>query len=271
MIRVNHKPIPVGHFPDGTFSIKFDWIPFGVTIDWRWEDPSEYMLLYFVVNHLRDKLNIQNIRLIMPYIPDARMDRTKHLTEVFTLKYLAKFINSMNFDMVGVLDPHSNVSTALFDRVYQIDVMDFVSDAIAYSKADIVCFPDDGAMRRYQNNNIKQFLYGEKDRDWDTGNINGIIIRNPLNLTPEYLHDKHVIIIDDICSKGGTFWYAGNELKKLGVGQIDLYVTHCENTVFDGKLLDNTNSPITQIYTTDSLVRKEHPNIKVFRIDDKED
>lgn len=267
MIRVNGVQVSPTNFPDKTFCLKF-YCPARVggmyTIDWRWEDPSEYMLLYLIVNHLRDKLHIKSIELIMPYIPDARMDRTKEVKEVFTLKYFAKFINSMNFDAVGVLDPHSNVSASLFDRVYQIDVGDFIADAYFASKSTVVCFPDKGAMDRY-NKNECPFLYGDKDRKWDTGEIKGLIIHNPQNLSKEFLQDAHVLIIDDICSKGGTFYYAGKALKELGVGQIDLYVTHCEPTIFDGKLLTN-ESPISHIYTTDSLVRPHHDNITEMKI-----
>lgn len=276
MIKVNGASIFPKQFPDGTFclhELDVPWPPANeiYTIDWRWEGkPAEYMLLYFVVNHIRNVNRARHIDLVMPYIPDARMDRVKRNSEVFTLRYFAQFINSMNFDAVYVLDPHSDVSAALFDRLHRIDVMDFIADVIPWSGAEIVCFPDAGAMKRYSNPNIKRFLYGEKDRDWDTGKINGLTIFNPLNIPAEELRDAHVIIIDDICSKGGTFYYAGKELKKLGVGQIDLYVTHCENAIFEGKLL-GSDSPISEIYTTNSIIRSPHPRIHILSIEEEED
>ena len=46
----------------------------------------------------------------MPYIPNARKDRAHREKDVFTLKYFANIINSLNFDNVYVLNPHSNVS-----------------------------------------------------------------------------------------------------------------------------------------------------------------
>lgn len=275
MITVNGIKITPNQFPDGTFALHNVSIPLvGINecyiVYWQWENnPSEYMLLYFIVNHLKERYDA-SIKLVMPYIPDARMDRTKHYrSEVFTLKYFAQFINSMNLNSVFVLDPHSDVSNALFNRLYKMDVMDFIADAIPWSGADLICFPDAGAMKRYSNPNIKQFVYGEKTRDWDTGKITGLVIHNPLNISAEDLRDRHVLIVDDICSKGGTFYYAGKALKELGVGQIDLYVTHCETAIFDGKLLDNSgDSPITDVYTTNSIVRRDHPNIHVFKIEE---
>ena len=62
----------------------------------------------------------------MPYIPNARMDRVKNSDEVFTLKYFAEFINDLKFDTVEVLDPHSNVSTALIDNISIIEPTDII-------------------------------------------------------------------------------------------------------------------------------------------------
>ena len=57
------------------------------------------------------------MNLVLPFVPNARMDRTHSSKEVFTLKYFAEVINSLEFASVTVLDPHSVVSEALIDRV----------------------------------------------------------------------------------------------------------------------------------------------------------
>ena len=72
---------------------------------------------------------------------------------------------------------------------------------------------------------------------------------------------KNILIIDDICSKGGTFYYAAKELKEAGAANIYLYVTHCENTIHEGELLNS--DLIKHIYTTDSILTKEHEKITV--------
>ncbi len=50
----------------------------------------------------------------------------------------------------------------------------------------------------------------------------------------------------------------------MGAGEIYLVVTHCENTIFEGKLLDS--DLITGIYTTNSILSKDHKKIKVYEI-----
>ena len=63
------------------------------------------------------------------------------------------------------------------------------------------------------------------------------------------------LIVDDICSKGGTFINASElvrkELNDLSI-TIDLFVSHAENGIFAGDLF----SHIDHVYTTDSILTK---------------
>lgn len=268
MISVNRYEIAPQRFPDGTFNLthlesffaKFEdgKAPNSFyNIEWRYQGESEAMLLWFVAQHLKDKCKGAYLVLHMPYIPNARMDRTKHqFTEVFTLKYFADFINSIGFNEVHVLDPHSNVSEALFNKVVIHTPTNIVKKILNNPTNDITMlyFPDEGASKRYKDEfKAWPYLYGEKNRDWETGKIKGITVRNPMCLPKDKIRGAHVLIVDDICSKGGTFYHGANALKELGVGQVDLYVTHCEMTIQKGELL-KSESPITKIYTTNSLL-----------------
>ena len=71
---------------------------------------------------------------------------------------------------------------------------------------------------------------------------------------------KNILIIDDICSKGGTFYHSAKRLKEAGAANIYLYVTHCENTIYEGELLKE-DSLIKHIFTTNSLLTA--PNEKI--------
>ena len=71
-----------------------------------------------------------------------------------------------------------------------------------------------------------------------------------------------VLIVDDICSKGGTFYHSAKKLKELGADNIYLYITHCENSILEGELINS--GLIKEIYTTDTIFTKEHELIKVL-------
>lgn len=236
------------------------------SIVWKYEDPAEQVTLYSLVNHLRDKMANPGITLIMPYIPNARMDRTHNAGEVHMLKYFCRFINDLRFDSVQVMDPHSDVSVTLLDRLFYIDPTPLVKQAVDESRAQYIFFPDDGAAKRYGPvYNFRPYLNGKKNRDWATGVINGLSVENPMGLKDDF-HGKHIIIIDDICSRGGTFMHAGAALKAMGFAKIDLCVTHCEKTIFAGKLL-SSDSPINHIYTTDSIFKGEHDKVSVMGLE----
>lgn len=117
MIKLCGIKMEISHFPDHTQCIR---IPLEIleeekyVVEWNYEDDAEMATLLYIVKHLG---NAKRKELILPYIPNARMDRVKNPDEVFTLKYFCEFINNLKFDAVYVDDPHSDVSMALLNNV----------------------------------------------------------------------------------------------------------------------------------------------------------
>ena len=74
MIRIDNKEIDLKHFPDGTMLIKHLSDCENTKITWLYDNDEEYMVIYFLVKHLITH-GVKRIELLMPYIPNARMDR----------------------------------------------------------------------------------------------------------------------------------------------------------------------------------------------------
>ena len=261
MIKVNGAVIEQNRFPDGTLLLKTEDIDKGsyynpVSIEWFYEDDSELFTIICLAKKVRRKI------LYLPYIPHARQDRVKDKSDTFTLKYFAEVINSLGFEHVHVLDPHSNVSAALIDRVvienpyrHVVEVMERV-----HCRDLVMFYPDEGASKRYADIINKPYAFGMKKRDWHTGKIQGLdVIDNGIDLK-----DKTILIIDDICSRGGTFYHSAKKLKELGVANIYLYVTHCENTILEGEVL--TSGLVEKVFTTNSIFTKEHEKVEVIEL-----
>jgi len=271
MILVNDEKINIEHFPDGTPRINLDvsaikeWEFDGVAsilIEWFYESDNELFYLMLIKKHLERYLTNVNYYLHVPYLPNARMDRVKHDDEVFTLRYFCDFINSLNFTSVYVLDAHSNVSPALLSNCENENPKEYIDKVIEeINDSNLIMFyPDEGAAKRYADMINKPYAFGIKKRDWKTGQILGLdVIDNDINLK-----DKTVLIVDDICSRGGTFYHSAKKLKELGVGKIYLYVTHCENTILEGEVL--TSGLIDKVFTTNSLFTDKHGKIEVFKL-----
>lgn len=260
MLKLNGKEVAVKSFPDGTPLLKQEAPISGgeVVIDWRYEDDKELFALYALTRHLQ-KCGCE-VALFMPYIPNARMDRVKGPEDVFTLKYFAEIINSLGFVRVTVLDPHSTVSEALIEHLQIVSPKKYIEDAIARIGASelLMFYPDEGAMKRYSEMIHAPYASGAKQRYWETGKLAGLRVVNG----DDRIEGKDILIVDDICSRGGTFLLAAGALKDLGAERIYLFVTHCENTILQGEVL--TGGLIEKVYTTDSICAVNHEKVEVI-------
>jgi ribose-phosphate pyrophosphokinase len=263
MIKINEQIVEQNHFPDGTTLMKqktsFDMYHRGAKIEWLFENNEELVTLIYLTQHLRAN-GVQNIYLYLPYIPNARQDRVKDVEDIFTLKYFADIINYLNFNGVQVLDAHSYVSIALIDRVAPCVPKNYIDMAISNCNPDMLFYPDEGSVKRYSSMAEKEYAFGIKRRDWATGKIEGLDVAG----CTDKINGSRILIVDDICSRGGTFVHSARKLKELGAKEIYLYITHCENTILEGELL--TSGLIEKVYTTNSIFTKEHEKIEVFEL-----
>ena len=259
MLKLYGNEVELKHFPDGTLLIKEDVTGIEkATITWLFESNEELVALSFLNSHLRCK-GVKEVELKMPYIPNARQDRVKKDEDVFTLKYFAQIINSMGFSKVTVLDPHSYVSEALIDNICICTPQKYVEKAKKIINEDVLMFyPDEGAMKRYSAMFEGAYVFGIKKRDWESGQIKGL----ELSGQTELVKGSTVLIIDDICSRGGTFYHSAKALIEAGAKKVYLYISHCENTILQGEILDG--SMIEKVFTTNSIFTGEDERIEVF-------
>lgn len=267
MIKLGNKIFEYGHYPDGTLNMSLtlgDKITLGGNdsyIDWYYDREEELIVLSYLVYELR-RNSTDMINLWMPYVPNARMDRCESEKNVFTLKHFSHIINSLKFSSVNVLDVHSTVTEALINNIFNespVSYIQFVMGKIVpfTDKELTIFYPDAGAMKRYSKMIKAPYAFGNKVRDWETGKIQGLEVIGDQNL----IADHDILIIDDICSRGGTFYYAAQKLKELGAKDIYLWVSHCENTILDGELIKS--GLLKKIYTTDSIYTAKHDLIEV--------
>ena len=259
MFKVNDIPVQVSRYPDETPRLNIAVDSDDVALEWIYEKDEE-IILFFIARHLRKRCMAKRVVLHMPYIPHARMDRVKNTQEVFTLKHFCEFINSLRFDSVVVRDAHSSVSLALLDNV-QLEPVSGIVRKLIFNLLDegndIVFYPDEGSSKRYSDIAWPRCVFGVKKRDWHTGKITGLDVQGDLPVPP-----FNALIVDDISSYGGTFLHAARKLKEMGAGKVYLYVTHCENSILKGELINS--GLLEKIYTTRSIYSGGHPLIEII-------
>lgn len=265
MLILNGKKLLTERYPNNETKVKDfeDAIIDGENIlEFKYTSDADLVELMFAKGRI-DEFG-GSCTLFIWYMPYSRMDR-KIEGDLFTLQYVTNFINWLSFTEVIVMEPHSDKTMKLLERataVYPVkDWLAKVQEDIGFGEGDFIVFPDKGAAARYADSDYANICIFEKKRNPITGNIEDMRIKEG-TVNP----GAKCIIIDDLCSKGGTFAWAGSILKSLGASEVYLVVSHCEETIFEGKLLAE-DSPISKVYTSTSIMCKEHPKIKFMDVD----
>lgn len=274
MIWINDYPVIFEEFPNKETRFKLPDFPRPAPryiVRFRYDTDSDLMKLLFVREALRQydteayptyQVKQVPVYLDLPYMPYSRMDRTDGPTP-FTLRYVANFINSLDFTQVIICSPHSDVTAALVHRSVFKEPWRHALPPLL-KENDWLVYPDAGAAKRYGSMFHHRYLVGTKHRNFDTGQITNMSIEKAPGFTP---HDgQRAVIVDDLCSYGGTFLNAGQILKEeLGFTEVILCVTHLEASVHQGLMI--TSPFIDHIYATDTLdptPHKDHPKISIL-------
>lgn len=235
-----------------------------LTVTHRINSFNDFGLLCLAVDALQ-RMNAKLETLIIPYFPSARQDRVMVSGEPLSVKVYANLINSLQFNKVVVLDPHSEVTPALLNNCEAITNHKFIEKVIQKIGANLLLVsPDGGALKKIYK--VSEFLGGvkvvecSKSRDVKTGVLNGF------KVYADDLEGANCLIVDDICDGGGTFIGLAKELKNKNAGKLYLAVTHgifskgfedlkCFENVFTTDSFKNIESDfITQIKLADGLL-----------------
>lgn len=235
MITVNSLPLNSIVFPGGEVNVSLDKQNYALdtSIIAQLTSSEEIMKLILVVDALK-RLDCKNIELFMPYVPYARQDRVCNVGEAHSLKVFAGLINNLNLNKVIVFDPHSDVTEAVFNNIEIIKNHTFVYQSLhqelQITKKFYLISPDAGASKKIQE--LGKYLSNHFDfdivqcgkvRDTATGKLTGF------SVDADDLQGMDCVIVDDICSRGGTFLGLAEKLKAKNAGNITLIVSHYED------------------------------------------
>ena len=218
-----------------------------IKISTRIRSFNDMGLLLMAVDAVK-RMGVEELHLILPYMPAARQDRLMVPGEPLSVKVYAEMINTMNFKSVHIFDPHSEVTPALLERCKVISNHKFIQRVIKDLDQEVVLVsPDAGALKKsYQ---LSAFLggievvEGSKKRNVKNGKLEGFQVYE------EDLKGKACLIVDDICDGGGTFLGLARALKAKHAGTLYLAVSH---GIFS-KNIKALKQTFKTIYTTNSF------------------
>lgn len=256
MIKLDGQEIKFSKFPNGETLVDTEILNragSGCRIDFKWETDEDILHLYFVLSHLNNQHKL-NRKIYIYYMPYSRMDRSQK-GSCFTLAWTCTLINHVTFlgDSVYIVEPHSDRTLDLLHFSKRINVITPLMQKIcSIENVDVICYPDKGAKARFCDDRVDlPVVYCEKVRDFDTGEIKGLELKSDIDL-----NGKNVLILDDLCSKGGTFYYTAKKLKESGVKDVFLGVCHMEKSVKDGHIIEygDAKTLIKHIYCFNTMI-----------------
>lgn len=256
----------VSKFPDGQQQVKITKCgEFFVQLNARLNNFKDLELIICATKSLRE-LGVKEIHLCTPYFLGSRSDRKfEEGSNNYLKDVICPIINSLKFQSVTVLDPHSDVLEACLDnfkKVYNkklIELSLFNIETGIYpgmlNKPEflnkfVLISPDAGANKKIFKIAEQISYKGDIITCSKSREENGKLSRVNVPSGPIGSYDKDFIIIDDICDGGATFINIAKEFRKSGLytGKLYLIVTH---GIFS-KGFDELNKYFDGIYCTNS-------------------
>ena len=239
----------VRRFPNQELCIDLDAIPTGrsCVILGSVAPPDEYLLSTLLLSHTLKKEGAHKVTALLPYLGYSRQDKEEAGKSLGTA-WLGQALRASGVNDVVTVDVHSASVHQLFPiPVYSLSPAGIFADEIArlsLTGATLVA-PDEGALDRCEavrrEANMKRPLaYFKKTRTAEA-------VRHSV------LHGEvgpQAVIVDDILDTGGTLISACETLRRAGVQEIIVMVTH---GLFTGSLWERLWSlGVGRIYCTDT-------------------
>lgn len=265
MILVNGSPVNTTLFPDNTsqvWKVKQLEIPNTnwVMVTWEFSHEGEFMQLA-QLKMLIDRMGFR-CALKLKYLPYGRQDKEVSNSATFALRAFASLINTMGFEEIIIVDPHSEIALDLIVNSHAQYPHEQLKTILLDTTTTLACYPDKGAVAKYTKVYTEEigsaYAYGEKVRDQLTGNITHYTL-----IGGDKVKGSSVLIVDDICDGGMTFKILAKDLLAAGATEVNLFVTH---GIFSKGLRTLHESGINRIFTQDGEASEVQNQIAYRRL-----
>ena len=237
----------------------------------------------WILNQIKDicDFNNQEVDLFIPNLPDAQADKRFNINESSGLKLICQFINNLNFKSVTVFHPHnSEVVEALIPKVNILHNYDFISGVLNKVDNSNLCLMSTDAggfkplMKLVDHINWSGNTYSaSKSRIYEDGKSKLI-----QQVDKQDFKGEDILIIDDICVRGGTFIGLAKILKERNCGKLYLAVSHITVEILPKELFTlfdcvfTTNSKnlnyMREAKDHDGMYGTKPNNLQIYKLDE---
>jgi ribose-phosphate pyrophosphokinase len=220
--------------------------------------PAENLMELLMLIEASRRASAMRITAVIPYYGYARQDRKDRPRVSITAKLVANLITTAGADRIMTMDLHASQIQGFFDLPH-----DHLYSAVVFNdhirRMDlqdlVVVSPDVGSIKlaRATANSLHADL-AIVDKRRQKANESQV-----MNLIGD-VHDRTVLIRDDMVDTAGTLCNAATYLKEKGAG--DIYAA-CTHGVLSGQALERIDkAPIKKMIISDSIdiTKKELPD-----------
>ena len=214
-------------------------------------NPNQYLMELFVLVDALKRASAKSIVAILPYYAYCRQDRKDQPRVPITAKLVADLLQKAGIDQVLTLDLHTSQVQGFFDAPLdnlqaRVIFRDILSREI--SSDFVVVSPDIGSIklaRAYASDLQRDFAVVDKIRKSAEHTQAAQLMGS--------VEGRDILLVDDMCSTGGTLAMAAELCKEKGARHIYAVLTHA---LFVGPAFRNiAKSPIKKIWVSDSVAR----------------
>ncbi|NDD58671.1 MAG: ribose-phosphate pyrophosphokinase [Chlamydiae bacterium] len=248
-VGLNLGKIQIETFPDGEIGVQINENVRGrdvfvlQTIAHR---PNSYLLELLIIIDALKRSSARSITAVIPYFGYARQDRKDKGRVPITAKLVANLLEKSGASRVLTLDLHADQVQGFFD----IPLDNLYARPALVSEIEkkgipnlVVVAPDIGSIKIAKSFsallNTDLAIIDKRRVNASSVEVNAII---------GDVDGKNVLLVDDICSTGGTLKSASWACKKAGANQVFAAVTH---GLMIGQAFEE--SAIEKLFVTDTI------------------
>ncbi len=199
--------------------------------------------------------------LVAPYMAYSRQDKRFLPGEPISIEVVLGSLASSGYDAIVTVEIHKEESLNFFPgKSINVRPYKYMAEKISPPSDTLVLAPDLGAIERAQQFAEAigaQYDYLIKKRDRMTGEI----VIEPKTIAAK---NRHVVIVDDIISTGGTIARAATLLLQQGASTVEVVVAHA---LLAGDAVEKLKrSGIRRVYAANTLPPKHDPLIQYIDV-----
>lgn len=244
--------IALGTFPDGETHVK-------VEEDVRGADvfilqsiaghPNRFLLELLIIIDALKRDGAKSITPVIPYLGYCRQDRKDGPGTPITAKLVANLLVTAGATRLITVDLHADQVEGFFDiPVEHLHCQSLLAEAAKAALGDgelVVVAPDIGAVKIAEKTCKlldAEMVVLSKER-LSSYEVTATLIG--------HVRDKKVLIVDDLCSTGGTLVAAAELCLEKGASGVMAAITHAQ--FIDGALEKIAASDIERLFVTDTI------------------